>query len=377
MNAQMQLMKKVSSESSFTPVQAGKIQRKQSWQDEKKEACPKCRKGLLNLQRSSTNTTAPSSVPPIVNEVLNSSGEPLDAGTRAFMEPRFGHDFSNVRVHTDKKAAESARDVNALAYTVGKDIVMGAGRYIPATKEGKYLIAYELAHFVQQTGSNERRIGQNKEQLYRPNSLQLVHIAERRRISARIQRQLYPPIPIIITPGSAVEINAVDARQETRLPWYVPWRYTGPITNFFRGDVTMTDTVSMVTNVLAFLRGRKIHRLNIMDHGNKDGVEIGHDWMETPADVATHAGDLGRLTSSFGSGAFVHMQNCHSGKNQPLICALARAFGTPVYAGTGPHNPLLGFNFGDYVRCEPSGAFTPDAGRPQTPTPPPSTKWMA
>ena len=113
-------------------------------------------------------------------------------------------------------------------------------------------------------------------------------------------------------------------------------------------------------------------RLNVMDHGNQNGVEIGDDWIQTPADVATHAGNLGRLTSRFASGAFVHMQNCESGQNQALICALARAFGAPVYAGTGLHNPLLGVNFGDYVRCEPGGTFTPKAGRPQTLTPPPA-----
>ncbi|WLE99267.1 MAG: DUF4157 domain-containing protein [Candidatus Electrothrix communis] len=59
--------------------------------------------------------------------MLSSSGQPLDAGTRSFMEPRFGQDFSGVRVHTDGQAAESARAVNARAYTVGRDVVFGAG----------------------------------------------------------------------------------------------------------------------------------------------------------------------------------------------------------------------------------------------------------
>ena len=62
-------------------------------------------------------------MPPIVHEVLHSPGQPLDPATRAFMEPRFGHDFSTVRVHTDARAAASARTVNALAYTVGRDVV--------------------------------------------------------------------------------------------------------------------------------------------------------------------------------------------------------------------------------------------------------------
>jgi hypothetical protein len=66
------------------------------------------------------------------------------------MEPRFGHDFSQVRVHTEAKAAESARAVNALAYTVGRALVFGAGQYAPGTTEGWRLLAHELAHTVQQ-----------------------------------------------------------------------------------------------------------------------------------------------------------------------------------------------------------------------------------
>jgi hypothetical protein len=73
------------------------------------------------------------------------------------MEPRFGHDFSGVRVHTDRKAAESARAVNAEAYTVGRDVVFGAGRYAPGTGEGHRLIAHELAHVLQRGTGTIRR----------------------------------------------------------------------------------------------------------------------------------------------------------------------------------------------------------------------------
>jgi hypothetical protein len=79
------------------------------------------------------------------------AGQRLDADTRAFMEPRFGHDFGQVRVHTDAKAAESARSVNALAFTVGNHLVFSAGRYQPQLVEGKRLLAHELTHVVQQT----------------------------------------------------------------------------------------------------------------------------------------------------------------------------------------------------------------------------------
>ena len=108
------------------------------------------------LQRKATHPASfnphHSEVPPIVHDAIRSPGQPLDVETRAFMEPRFGHDFSNVRIHTDAKAAESARAVNAFAYTVGSDVVFGKGHYAPETATGKRLIAHELTHVVQQTG---------------------------------------------------------------------------------------------------------------------------------------------------------------------------------------------------------------------------------
>jgi hypothetical protein len=87
---------------------------------------------------------------------LNSPGQPLDPATRAFMEPRFGHDFSKVRVHTDARAAESAKAVQARAYTVGSDIVFSRGAYAPAATASKALLAHELAHTIQQQGARPR-----------------------------------------------------------------------------------------------------------------------------------------------------------------------------------------------------------------------------
>jgi hypothetical protein len=143
--------------------------------------------------------------PPIVHEVLRAPGQPLDAATRAFMEPRFGHwrrdivtgaaapqrassglaiephetdgereaeaiasrltqappaeapvngfDFSHVRMHADAQAAESARSVGALAYTVGEHVVFGTGQYAPDTPGGLQLLAHELTHVIQQGGA--------------------------------------------------------------------------------------------------------------------------------------------------------------------------------------------------------------------------------
>ncbi len=93
--------------------------------------------------------------PPVVHEVLHSPGQALDEGTRDLMERRFGHDFSGVRVHTDSKAAQAAQSVNALAYTVGRNVVFGPGQYVPGSGAGRRLLAHELAHTVQQRGAAE------------------------------------------------------------------------------------------------------------------------------------------------------------------------------------------------------------------------------
>ncbi|HEY8410024.1 MAG TPA: DUF4157 domain-containing protein, partial [Pyrinomonadaceae bacterium] len=121
--------------------------------------CDKCRKDGAKLQRAAAKSQTdlaeasdtPDGLPAIVHDVLHSSGLPLDPTTRAWLEPRFGHDFSNVRVHTDARAAESAHAVNALAYTVGHDVVFGPGQYAPNTDRGNRLLAHELTHVVQQS----------------------------------------------------------------------------------------------------------------------------------------------------------------------------------------------------------------------------------
>ena len=90
---------------------------------------------------------------PIVHEALPSPGQPLDQATRGFMEPRFQADFSNVRVHTDSTAADSAKAVNALAYTVADHIIFASGRYSPKEGAGRRLLAHELAHGRQHAGT--------------------------------------------------------------------------------------------------------------------------------------------------------------------------------------------------------------------------------
>jgi hypothetical protein len=192
---------------SYTPVQTGILQRACACRNHTGGgACAACReKREHSLQRAAI-ANGPASAPPIVQDVLRSPGQPLDSATRAFMEPRFDHDFSQVplrtaapqraaeltigpandrseqeadlvahtimrtpvpggppatgvdfgqvRVHTGPAAARSAAAINARAYTVGRDIVFGAGQYAPNTMAGRQLLAHELAHTIQQTGAD-------------------------------------------------------------------------------------------------------------------------------------------------------------------------------------------------------------------------------
>ncbi len=117
--------------------------------------CAGCEEEEKKVQKKSagpaeTGIEAPESV----RQALRSTGHPLDASARTFMEPRFGRDLSHVRVHTGPQAEESARDVQARAYTVGQDMVFARGQYNPSSSEGRHLLAHELSHTVQQSGGS-------------------------------------------------------------------------------------------------------------------------------------------------------------------------------------------------------------------------------
>ena len=117
-------------------------------------ACEEEEKSKLRTKHDASGAgPSATSAPPIVHDILRAPAQPLDAETRAFMEPRFGCDFSQVRVHTDAEARQSARDVNALAYTVGRHVIFGARQYEPHTPVGRRLLAHELTHVLQQKDS--------------------------------------------------------------------------------------------------------------------------------------------------------------------------------------------------------------------------------
>jgi hypothetical protein len=123
-----------------------KVQRQPEEEEEEETVSP-------HAQPSQTPRATPAVTANI--NALGSGGQPLPETSRAFFEPRFGHDFSRVRVHTDSKAADTAQAVQAKAFTVGRDIVFGAGQYAPDSQGGRRLLAHELAHVVQQEGQTK------------------------------------------------------------------------------------------------------------------------------------------------------------------------------------------------------------------------------
>lgn len=104
-------------------------------------------------RKAESGATAVAKVPASARNAVRSQGLPLEAGTRRLMESRFEADFSDVRVHTDSKAADSAKALNARAYTLGDHITFAAGEYSPETTQGRKLLIHELTHVVQQSGS--------------------------------------------------------------------------------------------------------------------------------------------------------------------------------------------------------------------------------
>ncbi|MDN7179980.1 DUF4157 domain-containing protein [Caballeronia sp. SEWSISQ10-4 2] len=115
-------------------------------------ACQDEEEEMLQTKCQGAQEATASGIRSVVSDVVNSPGDMLEANARSFMESRFNRDFSKVRVHSDVRAAEAARAINALAYTVGNHVVFGTGQYEPGTLAGKRLLAHELTHTIQQQG---------------------------------------------------------------------------------------------------------------------------------------------------------------------------------------------------------------------------------
>ena len=152
--------------------------------------------GQRSMRAKHLDSGAPGAAkaPPVVLDVVRSSGRPLDAKTRAFAEPRFGMHFGDVRVHSDARAAESASAVGARAYTVGRHIVLGPGRFEPGSSQGRRLLVHELAHVVQQGRAGG-----------------LPRVVQRAPDKVPVPKAPVPKLPVKIIPGSSHLSRQVQA----------------------------------------------------------------------------------------------------------------------------------------------------------------------
>ncbi|HZF73349.1 MAG TPA: DUF4157 domain-containing protein, partial [Gemmatimonadaceae bacterium] len=177
--------------------------------------CAPCREEeeeKLERKAEGLNTNSSTTAPPIVSEALDSSGHTLDPVTRLFMEERFGHDFGQVRLHTDAKAAESARAVDALAYTVGNRIAFGAHQYRPETTEGRQLLAHELAHVTQQSATTTPRTIQRQARHGTRSSSRVTMVGRRfGRVSIRLANRAEPLSSELTVQSEVLPPGAVEA----------------------------------------------------------------------------------------------------------------------------------------------------------------------
>ena len=206
-----------------------------------------------------------------VNSVLSIGGSSLDADTREFMESRFGYDFSKVKIHSDETAAQSARSVNALAYTVGNDIVFDKGMYMPGTVEGRGLLAHELTHIIQQapivgrlngiltvepsSSSFEHEAQQASESVIRGRGATVSHILPSNSV-ARMQRAEHGTY--VSTIGDPTYLDAGEQ-------FYRTWHYP---------NVKRVSTMADVLDDLDRSKGT-IDKFRIVSHGTRLGLELG------------------------------------------------------------------------------------------------------
>jgi len=170
--------------------------------------------GLLDLQRSAGNQGVTAALqdeePSAVHDVINSGGgQPLDPGVRADMEGRLGHDFGDVRVHHDTRAEESAKAVNAHAYTVGPNIVFQRDRYDPSSDAGRITLAHELTHVIQQRSGPV-------DGTEAPGGIRLSDPSDRfeREAAANAERVMSAPAPAATTEAAAPSVAPAVQRQE-------------------------------------------------------------------------------------------------------------------------------------------------------------------
>ena len=201
---------------------------------------------------------------------LRSSGQMLDRSVRSEMESGFGADFSDVRVHTDDRSAQSARSLGALAYTSGRDVVFNSGQYAPHSAAGRFLLAHELAHVVQQTSS-----------VHAPPAGTLQRLCDPSVSSCAEGAQLYTPNPLQSLLSSQA-IQSASPADLSRIPDdFDPCSVAV-------SEVTNAQLLSYWTSSDAYLKARKRGDDRYYDYANllrrlvterRRRAHMGHAWL--------------------------------------------------------------------------------------------------
>ena len=309
-----------------------------------------------------------SDAPSSVHATLASAGQPLASSARSFVEPRFGVDFSQVRVHTDGLAQQSAREINAHAYTVGSHVVFGAGHYATDTVGGKHLLAHELTHVLQQRG----HASEEPAMLWRvPITRDLTSIPQyewtgtEQRQTRRTREQSYislsfEPTTNVLTCTFKLRWRFPPAWPEARRVSYInefanavttAWQGRFPLVRYQSGRAT-TTTASVA---LAF------DSVRALDMGN-DTAYI--NWLLTPAGTATRDRWTMNVHDSF-IREEVDVPNVHldPGSNTPQTAdtsADTSMYTNRTYTNSGPGGGIAAPPYQHYF----DQGITPSVGSP-------------
>jgi hypothetical protein len=265
----------------------------------------------------------------------------LDPTTRAFFEPRFGYDFAHVRVHRDSEAANSARSINALAYTLGSNIVFGAGQYAPETNQGSKLIAHELAHVTQQQAVGT--VALQRQSAAAPATAGATQPAQAVAPSPPPPREDYVFIMGQDIPGSGNSFYQFAER-------------------FYRAQVPGATFVNHVTNLTDLLdyiarnASSPIGNVYIVSHANEDGTlgfglnsadPNGHLDLPELRD-ALHPGSgtsaLTQVSAQIDGQTRIHIKGCDIGRTAGMVELIDEAFGGAGTVTAPTHEQIYGFD---------------------------------
>jgi hypothetical protein len=249
---------------------------------------------------------AGSEAPQVVHDVLTSSGQPLDAGSRAFFEPRFGQDFGRVRVHTGAQAAQSAAAVGARAYTVGHHIVFGQGQHAPAREGGRRLLGHELTHVVQQSAT-----------------------------TPLVQRDLIFGSGYA-NPFAGDPAGETAAAQKDPREWFPSSVDFGKTAELSGGGTGISTLSGLLTTIGGMAKG-SLTNLDLIGHANADLFALGGTITRTsvsgsrggtigPAQLAAAQPEIDKVRDRFSSNGRITIYGCNAGASGALLSALSTAF---------------------------------------------------